>query len=175
VFRCAKAGCQKDFTMTMKTVMERSHIPLHKWLLGFHLFTASKKGFSAHQLHRTLGITYRSAWFMAHRIREANDTVLWVCYGRKINPRNIFVAITRQQLRLFVNRMAQVIAAITDFLACGQDAVHGADRAVVDALVEQAGVDFGGCLIGKARRAQKIEHGLSFHEWRAIDRLAQHR
>jgi transposase-like protein len=71
VWRCAEKDCRHDFTVTMKTVMERSHIPLHKWLLGFHLFTASKKGFSAHQLHRTLGITYRSAWFMAHRIREA--------------------------------------------------------------------------------------------------------
>ena len=71
VFRCAEPDCRKDFTVTMKTVMERSHIPLHKWLLAFHLFMASKKGFSAHQLHRTLGITYRSAWFMAHRIRES--------------------------------------------------------------------------------------------------------
>ena len=71
VFRCASAECRKDFTVTMKTVMERSHIPLHKWMLAFHLFTASKKGFSAAQLERTLGITYRSAWFMAHRIREA--------------------------------------------------------------------------------------------------------
>jgi hypothetical protein len=57
--------------VTMKTVMERSHIALHRWLQGFHLMTSSKKGVSAHQLHRTLGITYRSAWFMAHRIREA--------------------------------------------------------------------------------------------------------
>lgn len=71
VWRCAEAECRKDFTVTMRTVMERSKIPLHKWLLAFHLFTASKKGFSAHQLHRTLGITYRSAWFMAHRVREA--------------------------------------------------------------------------------------------------------
>jgi hypothetical protein len=71
VWRCAEAECRKDFTVTMKTVMERSHIALHKWLLAFHLFTASKKGFSAHQLHRTLGVTYRSAWFMAHRVREA--------------------------------------------------------------------------------------------------------
>jgi transposase-like protein len=71
VFRCAEKECRKDFTVTMKTVMERSHIALHKWLQGFHLMTASKKGFSAHQLHRSLGITYRSAWFMAHRIREA--------------------------------------------------------------------------------------------------------
>lgn len=71
VYRCAEKGCRKDFTVTMKTVMERSHIALHKWMQGFHLMTASKKGVSAHQLHRMLGITYEAAWFMAHRIREA--------------------------------------------------------------------------------------------------------
>src|ERR1700738_1345926 len=58
----------------MGTVMERSHIALHKWLQGFHLMCSSKKGVSAHQLHRTLDITYRSAWFMAHRIRECMRT-----------------------------------------------------------------------------------------------------
>src|SRR5579864_231983 len=63
--------CRKKFTVRVGTVFERSHILLHKWLLGFRLYCASKKGFSAHQLHRTLNITYRSAWFMAHRIREA--------------------------------------------------------------------------------------------------------
>ena len=51
--------------------MESSKIPLTKWALGFYLYAASKKGFSAHQLHRQLGISYKSAWFMAHRIREA--------------------------------------------------------------------------------------------------------
>jgi len=71
VFRCAEKACRKDFTVTMKTVMERSHIALHKWLQGFYLMASSKKGFSAHQVHRSLGITYRSAWFMWHRIREA--------------------------------------------------------------------------------------------------------
>jgi transposase-like protein len=71
VYRCAEKVCRKDFTVTMKTVMERSHIALHKWLQGFHLMTSSKKGVSAHQLHRTLQITYEAAWFMAHRIREA--------------------------------------------------------------------------------------------------------
>src|SRR5208282_2020369 len=65
------ADCRKKFTVRVGTVYERSHILLHKWLLAFRLYTSSKKGFSAHQLHRTLGITYRSAWFMAHRIREA--------------------------------------------------------------------------------------------------------
>ena len=63
--------CRDKFTCRTGTVMERSHIPVHKWLLAIHLLTASKKGMSAHQLHRMLGITYKSAWFLAHRIREA--------------------------------------------------------------------------------------------------------
>lgn len=63
--------CQGQFTATVGTVFERSKIPLNKWVLAFHLMCASKKGISAHQLHRMLGITYKSAWFMAHRIREA--------------------------------------------------------------------------------------------------------
>src|SRR5438132_10244463 len=64
-------SCKDKFTVRVGTVMERSHIPLHKWLLAFRLMTSSKKGISAHQLHRTLGITYKSACFLAHRIREA--------------------------------------------------------------------------------------------------------
>ena len=64
-------GCRQHFTVTVGTLFEDSHIPLNKWLLAFHLMSASKKGISAHQLHRMLGITYKSAWFMAHRIREA--------------------------------------------------------------------------------------------------------
>jgi transposase-like protein len=73
-YRCAEKECRKDFTVTVNTPMERSHIALHKWLQAFSLVTASKKGVSAHQLHRTLSITYRSAWFMAHRIRECMRT-----------------------------------------------------------------------------------------------------
>lgn len=65
-------ACQKPFTVTVGTVMESSHVPLHKWALGFHLMASSKKGVSAHQLMRNLGLgSYRTAWFMAHRIREA--------------------------------------------------------------------------------------------------------
>ncbi|HJW41359.1 MAG TPA: IS1595 family transposase [Rhizomicrobium sp.] len=64
-------GCDGSFTVTTGGVMESSHIPLTKWALGFRLMAASKKGISAHQLHRMLGITYKSAWFMAMRIREA--------------------------------------------------------------------------------------------------------
>jgi transposase-like protein len=69
MFLCG--DCRGKFTVRTGTVWERSHIPLHKWLLATHLMAASKKGISAHQLHRMLGITYKSAWFMAHRIREA--------------------------------------------------------------------------------------------------------
>jgi transposase-like protein len=64
-------ACRGHFTVTNGTVMERSHIPLTKWVLGFHLMAASKKGMSAHQLHRMLNVTYKTAWFMCHRIREA--------------------------------------------------------------------------------------------------------
>jgi transposase-like protein len=65
------SDCRRKFTALVGTVMERSHIPVNKWLLAMHLMCASKKGMSAHQLHRMLGVTYKSAWFMAHRIREA--------------------------------------------------------------------------------------------------------
>ena len=63
--------CRDQFTVTVGTVFERSKIPLHKWLLAATLFASSKKGISAHQLHRMLGVTYKTAWFMMHRLREA--------------------------------------------------------------------------------------------------------
>ena len=62
--------CRRKFTVRVGTLYERSHVPLHKWLLATHLMCASKKGISAHQLHRMLGVTYKTAWFMAYRIRE---------------------------------------------------------------------------------------------------------
>src|SRR5207247_1866709 len=69
LWKCA--ACRKQFTVTVGTIFESSHIPLHKWLWAFYLLCSSKKGMSAHQLHRMLGITYKTAWFMAHRIRLA--------------------------------------------------------------------------------------------------------
>jgi transposase-like protein len=64
-------ACKGKFTVRVGMIFERSHIPLHKWLLALRMMASSKKGVSAHQLHRTLGITYKSAWFLGHRIREA--------------------------------------------------------------------------------------------------------
>jgi transposase-like protein len=64
-------SCRTKFSVTVGTVFESSHIGLAKWMLAFRLISSSKKGFSAKQLERTLGVTYKTAWFMAHRIREA--------------------------------------------------------------------------------------------------------
>ncbi len=62
--------CGKQFTVRKGTIFAESHLPLHLWLQAIHLMVSSKKGISAHQLHRVLGITYKSAWFLTHRIRE---------------------------------------------------------------------------------------------------------
>ena len=69
LYQCG--DCREQFTVTVGTVFERSKVPLNKWLLATHLMASSKKGVSAHQLHRSIGVTYKTAWFMFHRIREA--------------------------------------------------------------------------------------------------------
>ena len=65
--------CRDKFTVRTGSVMERSHVPLHKWLLATHIMAASKKGMSASQMARMIGVTYKTAWFLCHRIREAMD------------------------------------------------------------------------------------------------------
>jgi transposase-like protein len=69
VYKCNE--CEKPFSVTVGTVFESSHIPLNKWLYATHKLNSGKKGTSAHQLHRELGVSYKTAWFMCHRIREA--------------------------------------------------------------------------------------------------------
>src|SRR5438876_2965844 len=71
LWKCA--ACRKQFTVTVGTIFEDSHVPLNKWLWAFYLLCASKKGMSAHQLHRMLKVQYKTAWFMCHRIRYAMD------------------------------------------------------------------------------------------------------
>lgn len=72
LYQCGE--CREQFTVTVGSVMHRSKLPLTKWVAAIHLMASSKKGMSAHQLHRMLGITYQSAWFMFHRLREAMRT-----------------------------------------------------------------------------------------------------
>lgn len=69
VYQCN--ACREQFSVTVGTVFEKSKVPLNKWLLATYLMSSSKKGISAHQIGRTLGVTYKTAWFMCHRIREA--------------------------------------------------------------------------------------------------------
>lgn len=68
-FECSK--CEYQFTVTTGTIMHRSHIPICKWLIAIHLMCESKKGMSANQLKRHIGVTYKTAWYLAHRIRNA--------------------------------------------------------------------------------------------------------
>jgi len=71
LYKCGEYQCRKQFTVTVGTVFERSHVPLNKWFMAVYQMCASKKGISSHQLHRMLGVTYKTALFMTHRIREA--------------------------------------------------------------------------------------------------------
>jgi len=70
-YRCGEKECRRDFTVQTGSVMERSHAPLTHWAVAFHMAASSKKGFSAHQLHRELGCQYNTAWFLHHRVMEA--------------------------------------------------------------------------------------------------------
>lgn len=92
VYKCNE--CAKPFTVTVGTIFEDSKIPLNKWLLAFRLLNGGKKGFSAHELHRALGITYKSAWFLMHRIREAmkeTDAGPLGGYGETVEADETFV------------------------------------------------------------------------------------
>lgn len=73
-------ACRKQFRVTVGTIFASSHLPLHLWLQAFYLIAGSKKGISSNQLHRTLGVTLKTAWFMGHRIREA------MCSGSLVTP-----------------------------------------------------------------------------------------
>jgi len=100
-------ACRKPYTVTMGTIYEKSHIPLHKWLLATRLMCSSKKGISASQLQRDLGIgSYRTAWFMAHRIREAmqsDDITPMGINGGKVEADETFIGIDQDAPK---NRMA---------------------------------------------------------------------
>jgi transposase-like protein len=85
LFQCN--ACRQQFTVTVGTVMERSKIPLHIWLKAMYLLSSSKKGMSTHQLHRMLGVSLKSTWFMMHRIREAaRDPYLGALMGGRDQP-----------------------------------------------------------------------------------------
>tara|TARA_R110000772_G_scaffold71427_7_gene156601 strand:- start:578 stop:1507 length:930 start_codon:yes stop_codon:yes gene_type:complete len=79
--KCKANYCRKQFTVTIGTVFENSRVPLNKWLMAVYMMASSKKGVSSKQLERTLGVTYKTAWFMSHRIREAMKDVNGGLFG----------------------------------------------------------------------------------------------
>ena len=86
--------CRKPFTVKIGTIFEASHVPLHLWLQAMYLMCASKKGISSNQLHRILGVTLKTAWFMSHRIREAmksGDTSLMGGNGGEIEADETYI------------------------------------------------------------------------------------
>ena len=80
-------ACRKQFTVRVGTVFEASHVPLHIWFQAAFLLCSSKKGISSNQLHRTLGVTLKTAWFMSHRLREAMRVLANGAYGRSRESR----------------------------------------------------------------------------------------
>jgi transposase-like protein len=90
--------CRKQFTVRKGTIFEESHLPLHLWLQAIHLMVSSKKGISSHQLHRVLGITYKSAWFLTHRIREcmrSGDLAPFGSGGGTVEVDETFIGVDR--------------------------------------------------------------------------------
>lgn len=118
LYRCR--ACMDQFTVTVGTIFEGSHIPLHKWLMAIHFMTASKKGISSHQLHRMLGITYKAAWFMSHRIRHAmKEGPLNMKLRGKVEVDETYVGGEQKNRSIYmrrngiVPRKTQVVALVT--------------------------------------------------------------
>lgn len=91
-YRCN--ACKLDFTVRTKTIFERSHVPLHKWLYAMYLLVTARKGISSLQLGKEIGITQKSAWFVLHRLREACGTKLELLQGTVVDTMKILDQIT---------------------------------------------------------------------------------
>lgn len=165
LWKCA--ACRKQYTVTVGSIFESSHIPLHKWVIAFHLLCASKKGMSSHQLHRMLGITYKSAWFMTHRIRLAMEQ----------SP--------------FQERLRGVVEADETYIGGDEQKRkkadkrgkqgRGTDKAPVLALVQRGGTvrSFhvadvtGATLKGAIRRNVAVSARIMTDQWRGYGRLGE--
>jgi transposase-like protein len=129
-YRCKSKGCRKDFTVMVGTVMERSHAKLTQWAVAFTMAAASKKGFSAHQLHRQLGCQYNTAWFLHHRVMEAMRQG-----GLDLPPMGGAGQVVEAD-ETYYGKMAEPHAKKTTGRAFNKDYTH--KRAIV-ALVERGG------------------------------------
>lgn len=116
LYKCREKTCRKPFSAIMGTVYEKSHVPLHKWLLATHFMCASKKGVSAKQLERMMGFgSYRTAWFVAHRIREAmksNDDTLMGTGGGVVEADEAFYGRVPGKSRFPGHNMNKIVALV---------------------------------------------------------------
>lgn len=129
LFKCR--ACRKQFSSTTGTIFESSHVPVSKWLLAIHLICASKKGLSAHQLHRMLGVTYRAAWFMNHRLRHAMAQGDGVMFSGVVEVDETYVGGRR--------RVGATNKADKEKLAIGRPGPKDKKLTPVVALVERSG------------------------------------
>lgn len=163
--------CRQQFTVTVGTVFESSKVPLHKWLLVNHLMCASKKGISAHQVHRMIGVTYKTAWFMCHRLREAmrsNDPGTFGDGGGIVEVDETFIGRDRS-----VEKKTGGFQHKMKVLALVDRATGGSRAMVVDRLTAAdvaPHVNF-----NLAREAQLVTDKPHLHPDREGVRLAPHR
>lgn len=130
VYKCK--DCRKPFSVTVGTVMERSKIPLTKWVLAAHLMASSKKGMSAHQLHRSLGVTYKTAWFLAHRIRAAMRA------GGLVGPLGGAGKVVEAD-ETYYGKVENPLTARTDGRPFTKGGIGTANKRAIVALVERGG------------------------------------
>ena len=131
-YRCGAKECRKDFTVMTGTVMEASHVKLTVWLMAFYLMASSKKGMSAHQLHRTLDVTYKTAWFLAHRIRAAMAT------GGLTSPMGGPGQIVEAD-ETYYGKVENPLSTRTDGRAFKKGGVGAANKRAILALIERGG------------------------------------
>lgn len=166
VWKCRP--CRKPFTVTVGTVFHGSHAPLHKWLYAAHLMAASKKGVSAHQLHRMLPVTYKTAWFMAHRLREAMHSL----DGKILGGDGRVVEMDSTQLGKKTAKRPQVIVAVERGGRAAVQLTRNVNLGDVGALVNRSvrqdtelhtdsanSFAVAGMLVGKHR---KVNHSLAY-------------
>ena len=109
LYQCG--DCRQQFTVTVGTVFERSKVPLNKWLLATFMMGSSKKGMSPHRLHRNIGVTYKTAWFMFHRIREAmrnDDPMTFGSGGGAVEVDEAFIGATSPRSQSVRRRAAGI-------------------------------------------------------------------
>jgi transposase-like protein len=129
--------CKTTFTVTVGTVLERSKVPLTKWLMAAHMFNSGKNGVSAHEIHRTLGVSYKTAWFMMHRLREAMnelDTSIMGGPGQSVQADETYYGNSSKRSKSYRKGLSHKASVIALVEPKGHARVYHADSANLDAV-----------------------------------------